>query len=475
MTQSKLETWLLVGSQHLYGPAALDVVRQNAQAVADGLNRSGLLPLPVVGKGICTTSDEITTACRTAAADPRCAGVIVWMHTFSPAKMWLAGLKSLQKPLLHLHTQFQEKLPWSTIDMDFMNLHQAAHGDREFGHGCTRVGIKRTVVVGHWQAKRVQEEIATWQRAALGVSILASTKVARIGDNMRSVAVTEGDKVAAQLALGLEVHGYGIGDLVASIAAVEPAALSKTLEEIDASYDLMPCLRKGGARRASLETEARVEIGLERFLVERGCTAVTTTFEDLHGLSQLPGLAIQRLMARGYGFGAEGDWKTAALVRTLKVMATGLSGGCSFMEDYTYDLTEGSWLVLGAHMLEVCPTIASARPSLEIHPLGIGSKADPLRLVFDGAAGPAVNASLIDLGDRFRLILNQVEAIAPPQPLPRLPVARAVWRPLPDLPRAAAAWIQAGGAHHTAYTQALGMKPLQILAEMLNVECISIA
>jgi len=464
----------IVGSQHLYGPAALAEVSANAQAVCAGLNDSGRLPITMQCMPICTTADESLAACRSASADADCIGVVVWMHTFSPAKMWLSALQALSKPLLHLHTQMYAEIPWSTIDMDFMNLHQAAHGDREFGHGATRVGIRRRVVVGHWQSQRVQDEIAQWQRAANGVAAFAQTKVARFGDNMRNVAVTDGDKVAAQLRFGLQVDGYGVGDLVDSIAAVHDDQVQAILADIEQQCELIPELSANGKRRASLITEARIEAGIKNFLDAGGYTAYTNTFEDLHGLAQLPGLASQRLMAQGYGFGAEGDWKTSALLRVCKVMGKGLSGGASFMEDYTYDLREGQMQVLGAHMLEVCPSICAQRPRIELHPLGIGGKDDPVRAVFTAAAGPAVNASLIDMGDRFRLILSTVNALTPAHELPHLPVARALWQPLPDLATAAAAWLQAGGAHHTVFTQALSAADLECFAEILDLECLVI-
>lgn len=462
--------WFIVGSQHLYGPEALAEVARNARTVADGLNQSGRLPVAVECRDICTTSDEVTAVCRAAAADDTCLGVIVWMHTFSPAKMWLTGLQALAKPLLHLHTQLEAAVPWPSIDMDFMNLHQSAHGGREFGHACARVGLARRVVVGHWQTDRVLDEVALWMRAAIGKAALAATKVARFGDNMRHVAVTDGDKVAAQMTFGTQVDYYAIGDLVQAIGDVSGAAIAETVAAIEADYALAPELQAGGARRYQLETEARIECGLREFLRSGGYTAFTDTFEDLHGLPQLPGLAVQRLMADGFGFGAEGDWKTAALLRAAKVMATGLPGGTSFMEDYTYDLAEGAMGVLGAHMLEVCPSISAERPQVECHPLGIGGKDDPLRLVFTAAAGAAVNLSLIDLGDRFRLVINPVTAETPPAHAPNLPVARAWWQPLPDLPTAAAAWIYAGGAHHTVFSQALTAEHAGELAAMCGWE-----
>ena len=402
------------------------------------------------------------------------------MHTFSPAKMWIAGLTALQKPFVHLHTQFNRDLPWSTIDMDFMNLNQAAHGDREFGFICTRMGrahgtpVRRKVVVGHWQDAEVQDRLAAWMRAAAAAGELRSLKIARLGDNMRQVAVTEGDKVEAQLRFGVEVNGYGVSELVRRITEVSDAEVDRLVAEYEQLYTLAPALRNGGDHRASLHYAARTELGLRHFLDAGGFRAFTDTFEDLHGLMQLPGLAVQRLMAQGYGFGAEGDWKTAALGRAIKVMGEGLPGGTSFMEDYTYHLDPAGPLVLGAHMLEICPSLAAEKPSCEIHPLGIGGKADPVRLVFTAPPGAAVNAAIIDLGDRFRLLLNEVDVVAPPQPLPKLPVARAFWKPRPDLKTAAAAWIYAGGPHHTVLSQAVTSEQIEDFAEILGVECVKI-
>jgi len=474
MDQRKLEVWFVTGSQHLYGEAALRQVAENSQRVVEGLNTSGRLPLNVVFKPIVTTSQAILDVCREANAAADCAGLVLWMHTFSPAKMWIAGLTALQKPFVHLHTQFNRDLPWATIDMDFMNLNQAAHGDREFGFICTRMKKRRKVVVGHWQDTEVQDRLAAWMRAASGAAELRSLKVARLGDNMRQVAVTEGDKVEAQMRLGVEVNGYGISELSKRIAEVSDADVNRLVARYEAEYAVTASLRSGGDHRASLNYAARTELGLRHFLDAGGFKAFTDTFEDLHGLMQLPGLAVQRLMADGYGFGAEGDWKTAALGRAMKVMGQGRSGGTSFMEDYTYHLDPAGPLVLGAHMLEICPSLAAEKPSCEIHPLGIGGKADPVRLVFTAPAGPAVNAAVIDLGDRFRLLLNEVDVVAPPQPLPRLPVARAFWKPRPDLKTAAAAWIYAGGPHHTVLSQALTTEPIEDFAEILGLELIKI-
>ncbi len=464
------EVWFVTGSQRLYGPETLAQVAESSGKIAAALDGSSRIPCRVVAKPVVKTPDEIYGLLTEANVAKGCVGLVLWMHTFSPAKMWIAGLTALQKPYLHLHTQFNRELPWGTIDMDFMNLNQAAHGDREFGFICTRLRQSRKVVVGHWQDEEVQERIGAWMRAACGWAETRRLKVARFGDNMREVAVTEGDKVAAQRQFGTSVNGYGVGDLVAAIARVTDAETDALLKQCREAYEL----KAGPAQLANVREQARIEAGLRAFLQQGGFGAFTTTFEDLHGLAQLPGLAVQRLMAEGYGFGAEGDWKTAALVRAVKVMASGLRGGTSFMEDYTYHLDPKGAKVLGAHMLEVCSSIAEGRPSLEVHPLGIGGKPDPARLVFDVAKGPALNASLVDLGNRFRLIVNAVDVVAPDEPLPKLPTARAVWVPRPDLKVAAAAWIYAGGAHHTAFTQALRPEHLEDYAEMAGIECLTI-
>ncbi len=461
------EAWFVTGSQHLYGPETLKQVAANSQKIARTL--ASALPLKVVFKAVLTTPDAIAQLCREANNDPHCVGLICWMHTFSPAKMWIAGLTSLRKPLAHLHTQFNREIPWAEIDMDFMNLNQAAHGDREFGFICTRLRKNRAVVVGHWQDAEVQAELGIWARAAAAWADAQGARIARFGDNMREVAVTEGDKVEAQIQLGYSVNGYGVGDLVKSVNAVTKARAENLVKKYLAEYKHAPDINTDALRSA-----AKIELGMRDFLDAGGFKAFTTTFEDLHGLDQLPGLAVQRLMADGYGFGAEGDWKTAALVRAMKVMADGLPGGTSFMEDYTYHLVPGGAKVLGAHMLEVCPTIAKDQPSLEIHPLGIGGKADPARLVFNVPAGPALNASLIDMGNRFRLIVNEVDVVEPEADLPRLPVARAVWVPRPNLKVAAGAWIYAGGAHHTGFSQALTAKHLEMFAEMAGIEFVRI-
>jgi L-arabinose isomerase len=468
-TLSSLEIWFVTGSQHLYGQEALAQVAANSQKIAESLGAEASVPFRVVFKPVLTTAEEVRGLCREVNNAECCIGLVLWMHTFSPAKMWIAGLSSLTKPFLHLHTQFNRELPWSSIDMDFMNLNQAAHGDREFGFITARLRLARKVVVGFWKDPETVAEIVTWMRAAAGWHESQHLKVARFGDNMREVAVTEGDKVAAQAQLGYSVNGYGVGDLVARMNRVEDGAVDKLVAEYRDVYSIA----KSHDRPDALRVAAKIELGLRAFLEEGGFGAFTDTFQDLHGLDQLPGIAVQRLMADGYGFGGEGDWKTAALVRTMKVMAYGLPGGTSFMEDYTYDFS-GTPKILGSHMLEVCPSIAAETPSLEVHPLGIGGKADPVRLVFTAPSGPAVVASLVDMGNRFRLIVNEIEVIQPEQPLPQLPVARAVWLPKPSLKVAAAAWIYAGGAHHTGFSQALTTEHLADFAEIAGVELIRI-
>ncbi|MEE1788659.1 L-arabinose isomerase [Streptomyces sp. SP17BM10] len=468
------EIWFLTGSQGLYGEETLRQVAEQSQRIAGVLGTAAALPVDVVWKPVLTDASAIRRICLEANADDRCIGLIAWMHTFSPAKMWIAGLDALRKPLLHLHTQANVELPWDSIDMDFMNLNQAAHGDREFGYIQSRLGVARKTVAGHVTDPAVTARIASWARAAAGRDELRGLKLARFGDNMRDVAVTEGDKVEAQLRFGVSVNTYGVNDLVAAVDATADADVTELVKEYEGSYRLAADLRVGGERHESLRYAARIELGLRGFLEEGGFKAFTTNFEDLGGLRQLPGLAVQRLMADGYGFGGEGDWKTATLLRTLKVTATGLAGGTSFMEDYTYHLEPGSELILGAHMLEVCPSIAAATPSCEIHPLGIGGREDPVRLVFDAAPGPAVVVGLADLGDRFRLVANDVDVVEPPAPLPNLPVARAVWKPRPDLHTSAEAWLTAGAPHHTVLSGALGAEELEDLAEMLGVELLMI-
>ena len=466
------EIWYITGSQHLYGVKALEQVAANSQRIVSELNACGKLPYRVVFKPILTRPEEVRALCLEANSARDCAGLILWMHTFSPSKMWIGGLSSLAKPFLHLHTQFNRDLPWSDIDMDFMNLNQAAHGDREAGFIHTRLRLRRKVVVGHWSDPQVQDSVAGWMRVAAAWHDWQGAAFARFGDNMRFVAVTEGDKVAAEARFGYSVNGYGVGDLVERVNAASDQRVDALCAEYEEAYNVAPELRKGGARHASLRDGARIELGLRDFLTEGGFKGFTTTFEMLHGLKQLPGLAVQRLMAEGYGFGAEGDWKTCALLRAMKVMA-GTKGGTSFMEDYTYHMDPAGHLVLGSHMLEVCPSIAAGKPSLEVHPLGIGGKEDPVRLVFDALPGPAINASVVDLGNRFRLIVNEVEAIAPP-PLPRLPVARAVWQCRPDFKTACAAWIYAGGAHHTGFSYHVTAGQMEDFGEIAGIETVII-
>ncbi len=464
-----LEAWFVTGSQHLYGPETLKKVEEHATTIAQAFNASRDIPVKVVAKPILTNAESIFELCLDANRAGNCVGVIAWMHTFSPARMWISGLKELTKPLLHLHTQFNQELPWSTIDMDFMNLNQSAHGDREFGFIGSRMRLRRKVIVGFWQDAALHTEMGAWLRAGCAWHDARHLKVARLGDNMRDVAVTDGDKVEAGIKLRYTVNGYGVGELVNRIERVTDTEIKQLTDEYDESYQVVDSLREGGRQRQSMRDAARIELGLRRFLEETGSHAFTDTFEDLCGLTQLPGIAVQRLMADGYGFGAEGDWKTAALVRAAKVMSVGLEGGASFMEDYTYHLTNGGQ-VLGAHMLEVCPSLTSERPSAEIHPLSIGGKADPVRLVFTAASGKAVNASVVDLGNRFRLIVNQVNLIQPEHPLTKLPVARAVWRPEPNLKVAATAWILAGGAHHTVLSRSLTPEYFENFADMAGIE-----
>jgi L-arabinose isomerase len=468
------EIWFVTGSQHLYGEETLRQVDAHAQIIADYLDKTAPMPVRVVFKPVVKTPDEIYAICQAANVAPNCVGIVTWMHTFSPAKMWIRGLTVLKKPILHLHTQFNRDIPWSDIDMDFMNLNQSAHGDREFGYMMSRMRLNRKIVVGFWQQTDVVEQIASWARVAVASHELKTLKVVRFGDNMRQVAVTEGDKVAAEMTFGMSVNTHGIGDLVAVINQISDADVDRLVDEYADLYTIMDTLQRGGTQHASLRDAARIELGMRAFLEEGGFGAFSDTFEDLHGMAQLPGIASQRLMADGYGFAGEGDWKTAAMVRTLKVMAAGLPGGNSFMEDYTYHFDPANSLVLGSHMLEICPSIAAGKPSCEIHPLGIGGKADPVRLVFDAPAGPAINVSLIDMGNRFRLLVNEVEAVSVTEALPKLPVARVLWKPMPDMQTGCAAWILAGGAHHTAYSQNLTTAHIEDFADQFGVELVII-
>jgi len=469
-----VEVWFVTGSQYLYGDETLQQVAQHSQQIVKGLDASAKIPVKVVYKPVLKTTEEIYRLCQEANTSAGCIGIVAWMHTFSPAKMWIGGLKILNKPLLHLHTQFNRDIPWKDIDMDFMNLNQSAHGDREFGFIMSRMRLNRKVVVGHWQDETVHSRLATWMRAAAGWHDWQGARFCRFGDNMRQVAVTDGDKVEAEIKFGYSVNGYGVGDLVKVIQEVTDGDITKLVSEYETTYTVVNAMRKGGDRHNSLREAARIEIGLRLFLQAGNFKGFTDTFEDLHGLVQLPGLPVQRLMAEGYGFGGEGDWKTAALVRAMKVMGSGLKGGNSFMEDYTYHFDPANPMVLGAHMLEICESIADGKPSCEIHPLGIGGKADPVRLVFNSAAGPALNASIIDMGNRFRLLVNEVDAVTPQHDLPKLPVARVLWKPYPDMHTACAAWIYAGGAHHTCYSQNLSSEHLEDFAEMAGIEYLRI-
>ena len=463
------EVWFITGSQRLYGPKTLKQVAEDSKVIAAFLDKSPVIAQKVVFKPVLTSPDSVYEVCKQANDAENCIGLIAWMHTFSPAKMWIRGLSVLNKPLLHLHTQLNRDIPWDTIDMDFMNLNQSAHGDREFGFIGARMRLERKVVVGHYKDNEVVAKIGVWVRAATANNDAQSMKVARFGDNMRDVAVTEGNKVSAQMSMGYSVYGYGIGDLVKVVNGIPAPAVKKLIDQYCSEYKVS----KSVASSDTLKEAARIELGMEAFLTNGGFKAFTTTFEDLYGLKQLPGLAVQRLMAKGYGFGAEGDWKTSALVRSMKVMSEGLKGGTSFMEDYTYHFDPKGNRVLGAHMLEVCPTIAAGKPSVEVHQLGIGGKEDPARLVFKSTTGPAINVSVIDLGNRYRMIVNDVNVVKCPE-MPKLPVASVLWEALPDLKRAAAAWIYAGGAHHTGFSSAIDKEYLEDFASMTGTEIVHI-
>jgi L-arabinose isomerase len=470
MELKSFEVWFVTGSQHLYGEETLKQVAQHSQTIAKALNDAKQIPVKVVFKPTVKSPEEIYQTILEANTTKNCIGIIAWMHTFSPAKMWIGGLRILQKPMAHLHTQFNRDIPWGEIDMDFMNLNQSAHGDREFGFMMSRMRLDRKVVTGHWQDPDTLDRLGAWARAAAGWNDWQGAKFVRFGDNMRQVAVTEGDKVEAEMQFGYSVNTHGVGDLVKVVNAISDSAVDTLVKEYEDRYSLADSLRKGKPQHNALRDAARIELGIKTFLEDGGFKGFTDTFEDLHGLVQLPGIASQRLMGAGYGFAGEGDWKTAALVRAMKVMGAGLKGGNSFMEDYTYHFEPGNNLVLGSHMLEICESIADGKPAVEIHPLGIGGKADPVRLVFNSAAGPALNASVVDMGNRFRLLVNEVEAIAPTHALPKLPVARVLWKPQPDMRTACSAWIQAGGAHHTGYSQNLTAEHLRDFADMAGIE-----
>ncbi|MEO7961191.1 MAG: L-arabinose isomerase [Ginsengibacter sp.] len=473
-TFDALEVWFATGSQHLYGEDTLQKVAEHSQAIANSFTENPAISVKVVWQPTVKTEEEIFALCQAANTSGVCIGVIAWMHTFSPAKMWIGGLKILQKPLCHLHTQFNRDIPWNDIDMDFMNLNQSAHGDREFGFLMTRMRTRRKVVAGHWQDKNVLRKIDVWCRAAAAWHDWQGAKFVRFGDNMRQVAVTEGDKVEAQLQFGYSVNTYGIGDLVEVINEVSEKEIDNLLSAYNDQYTLADGLKKNGKDFSSLQEAGKIELGLKKFMEQGDFKGFTDTFEDLHGMTQLPGIASQRMMQAGFGFAGEGDWKTAALVRAMKVMATGLEGGNSFMEDYTYHFEPGNEMVLGSHMLEICPSIARDKPQCEIHPLGIGGKADPVRLVFNVSSGPALNASVIDMGNRFRLLVNEVEAITPGHDFPKLPVARVLWKPYPDMVTGCTAWILAGGAHHTCYSQNLTSEHLEDFADMAGIETVFI-
>ena len=468
------EVWFFTGSQDLYGEETLRQVAEQSQEVARALDASSDVPVSIVWKPVLKDSDSIRRAMLDANADDRVLGVITWMHTFSPAKMWIAGLSALDKPLLHLHTQANVELPWADIDFDFMNLNQAAHGDREYAYIASRMGVARTTVAGHVSNPAVTARVGTWVRASAGLAATRSLRLARFGDNMRNVAVTEGDKTEAEVRFGVSVNTWGVNDLVAAIAQVSDAEVDVLVKEYEGTYDVVPELRAGGDRHESLRYAARQEVALLALLGDLGAKAFTTNFEDLGDLRQLPGLAVQRLMSAGFGFGAEGDWKTAVLVRAAKVMGAGLPGGASLMEDYTYDLTPGDEVILGAHMLEICPSLTTATPRVEIHPLGIGGKEDPVRMVFDADPGVGVVVSLADMRERFRLTANVVDIVPPRAALPNLPVARAVWKPRPDFPTSAEAWLTAGGAHHTVLSTAAGVDAFEIFADLTRSELLVI-
>ncbi|WP_226037218.1 L-arabinose isomerase [Aquibacillus saliphilus] len=466
------EFWFVTGSQHLYGDDTLKEVEDHSREIVEGLNQAGDYSYKIVFKSVLTTAKDIRKLSLQANLDDNCAGLITWMHTFSPSKMWISGLGSLQKPLMHLHTQYNRDIPWGEIDMDFMNLNQSAHGDREYGFIGTRMNIPRRVIVGHWQNQDVLTKVGNWMSTAVAFTEGTNIRVARFGDNMRNVAVTDGDKVEAQIKLGWTVDYYGIGDLVEEMNKLKDKEVEDLFEEYTSLYDLPAEASEAGPVRDSILEQARIELGLKSFLSERGYNAFTTNFEDLHGMKQLPGLAAQRLMAEGYGFAGEGDWRTAALLRMMKVIAK--NEGTSFMEDYTYHLEPGNEMVLGSHMLEICPTVSATKPKIVVNPLGIGGKEDPARLVFDGRGGDALNASLVEMGGRFRLVINEVKAEQPKIETPNLPVAKVLWKPEPSLSEATESWIYAGGAHHTVFSFSVTTEQLSDFAEMAQIECVVI-
>ena len=471
---SKYEVWFITGSQDLYGEETLKKVEEHSRKMIQELNKSSHLSIKLVTKPVQKNSESITHICEQASIYPTCTGVIAWMHTFSPAKMWISGLSRLNKPFLHLHTQFNRDIPWETIDMDFMNLNQSAHGDREFGFIGARLRLKREIIAGFWEHDDIQRRIGVWMRSAIAWSDMQGARIARFGDNMREVAVTEGDKVEAQIKLGYAVHGYGIGDLVEQVNQIKDSEINNILDEYKSLYSISKNILDNEDSWKRVKIQAKIEAGLRAFLKQGNFNAFTTTFENLYGLEQLPGLAVQRLMAEGYGFGAEGDWKHAGLVRAMKVMAHGLEGGTSFMEDYTYHMEPGNEMVLGAHMLEICPSISQEKPAIEVHPLSIGGRDDPARLVFSGKKGDGLNVSLIDLGDRFRMIVNDVKVVEQKQNMPKLPVARVLWVPEPNFQTALESWILSGGAHHTGFSTAINYEHIRNFANIIGIECIHI-
>ena len=462
------EFWFVVGSQHLYGPEVLETVALHAAEMAAELDASSEIPCRVIYKATVKTPDEITKVIKEANYDDNCAGIITWMHTFSPSKMWISGLDLLQKPYCHFHTQYNRNIPNDAIDMDFMNLNQAAHGDREHGFIAARLRVPRKIVVGFWKDAAVQRQIGGWMRSAAGYEVSRNLKVVRFGDNMRQVAVTEGDKVEAQHKLGWQVNTWPVGDLVAEMKGVSDDEITAVINEYHEKYTVAT------DNTDAVRYQARAEIAMQKILEREGAGAYTNTFEDLYGMEQLPGLASQRLMEKGFGYGGEGDWKVSAMTHIVKAMTQGLTGGTAFMEDYTYDLEPGRELSLGAHMLEVCPTLAAGKPRVEVHPLGIGGKSDPARLVFEGQAGKAIVVSLVDMGGRLRLIIQDIEAVKPIYEMPNLPVARVMWKPLPDLLTGAHAWILAGGAHHSVLSYAASPDMIKDWAEMVGIEVVHI-
>ena len=476
MNTKKYQFWFATGSQDLYGEECLFHVAQHSKIIVEALNKSGILPYEIVWKPTLIDNASIRRTFNEANSDENCAGVITWMHTFSPAKSWILGLQEYRKPLLHLHTQFNQEIPYQTIDMDFMNENQSAHGDREYGHIVSRMGIERKVVVGFWDDERVKREIASWMRTAVGIMESSHIRVARVADNMRNVAVTEGDKVEAQIKFGWEIDAYPVNEIADYVEAVSKGDTDALVEEYYDKYEILLEGRDAGEFKKHAAVQAQIELGFEKFLTEKDYQAIVTHFGDLGSLKLLPGLAIQRLMEKGYGFGAEGDWKTAAMVRLMKIMTAGKKDakGTSFMEDYTYNFVPGKEGILQAHMLEVCPTIAEGPISIKVNPLSMGDREDPARLVFTAKEGPAVATSLVDLGHRFRLIINEVDCKKTEQPMPKLPVATAFWTPKPNLPVGAEAWILAGGAHHTAFSYDLTAQQMGDWADAMGIEAVYI-